>query len=73
MSARPASPDLRKKNKELNNAQLTSITRRGSGPLLEIVLAVSLQGTEPAHFPEPLQEALFLSLGMCSQNFLGEA
>lgn len=34
---------------------------------------MSLQGTEPAHLPEPLQEALFLSLGMCSQDFLGEA
>lgn len=52
---------------------LTSITRLGSGPLLEIVLAVSLQGTEPVHLPEPLQEALLLSLRMCSQNFLGEA
>ena len=34
---------------------------------------MSLQGTKPADLPEPLQEALFLSLGMCSQNFLGEA
>lgn len=52
---------------------LTSIARLGSGPLLKIVLAVSLQGAESAHLPEPLQEALFLSLGMCSQNFLGQA
>lgn len=34
---------------------------------------MSLQGTEPAHLPEPLQEALFLPLCVCSQNFLGEA
>lgn len=52
---------------------LTSLTRLGSGPLLEIVLAVSLQCAQPAHLPEPLQETLLLSLRMRSQNFLGQA
>lgn len=75
----PGQHHLKKRTKCLKNpnaqftSALTSITRLGSGPLLEIVLAVSLQGTEPAHLPEPLQEALLLSLCMCSQNFLGEA
>lgn len=54
-------------------AALTSLSRLGPGPLLEIVLAVRLQGPEPADLPEPLQEALLLSLGVRSQNFLGEA
>lgn len=36
-------------------------------------MAARLQCPEPAQLPEPLQEALLLSLRVCSQNFLGEA